>query len=53
MGKIRKLLKALSGTVSWNLKGPKALNTIKKSIGKKEKQNSVPSSDLKKGLAES
>jgi hypothetical protein len=38
MGKVKKLWKALSGAISWNLKGPKITNRFLKQL-KKDQQN--------------
>ncbi|MGN6639935.1 MAG: hypothetical protein ACTHJ8_13575 [Mucilaginibacter sp.] len=52
MSKIRKLLKALSGTISWNFRAPKTFNTGKGSIDKKSKQeNDDSASGLKENIA--
>jgi len=53
MSTIKKLLKALSGTISWNLQRPKAINKIIESNGTKEKQKNGRPDDQEHNLAES
>lgn len=46
MSKIKKLLKALSGTISWSLKAPR----IKRELANKNKKPEDHSSNFKKGF---